>query len=182
MLCCAAESIADEYASDDSLSTRKPDLLIFKTSSCVHDTSINVFLALLMTCIEENNSSHAGSYDASIKRHIYHIFSLIATEGSNAESFWTFLMTQGCVSEVPKVTGFRIKGTTSQLSLHDTAKQLIWNELRSLSLGLWTPATDENDGAYTWVNAYTPPPTYAAVQAAQLDGLLLQLKGMVLGM
>jgi hypothetical protein len=107
----------------------------------------------------------------------------------NAESFWTFLMTQGCVSEVPKCSGFRIKGTTSILRLRADDKPLILNELRSLSLGLWTPATDENDvrGAYTWVNAYSPPPTYAAVeaaklQAAKLDRLLLQLKGMVLGM
>jgi hypothetical protein len=68
MLCCAAESIAEEYASDNSLSTRKPDLLIFKKKTgCIHDTSINVFLALLMTCIEENYGSHTGSYDASIK-------------------------------------------------------------------------------------------------------------------
>lgn len=191
MLCCHGEIIARDYEFQDIPSTGKPDLLIFKTSGEINDTSMYVFLALLMTSVEKNNSNHTGSYDASIKRHIYQVFLWIQTRGTDAEQFWTFLMTQGCVFSTES-TGFEIKGNTSYTwQLRAGCKQVLLDELRTLSLGLCNPETDAFGGCYTWVNsshnkidleAWTQRPKPAAepvTKTADISNLLLRLRGLL---
>jgi hypothetical protein len=194
MLCCHGEIIARDYEFQDIPSTGKPDLLIFKTSGEINDTSMYVFLALLMTSVEKNNSNHTGSYDASIKRHIYQVFLWIQTRGTDAEQFWTFLMTQGCVFSTES-TGFEIKGNTSYTwQLRAGCKQVLLDELRTLSLGLCKSKSDAYGCWYTWVDsghnrveleAWTQPPkpvaSGGAVEHDELRDMLLQLKGMMLG-
>jgi hypothetical protein len=191
MLCCYGEIIAREYEYGDSLNTRKPDLLIFKHSSYIHNTSMYVFLALLMTCVEKFYSNHTASYDASIKRHIYQVLLWIQTHGTSAKAFWTFLMTHGCVYHTSS-TGFQIKGTTYVWQLRGHCKQLLLDELKTLSLGLCSLETDAFGGCYTWVDsshkkeeleARTKAPAPAAssevVKHDELWHMLLQLKGMI---
>jgi hypothetical protein len=194
MLCCHGEIIAGEYEFQDIPSTRKPDLLIFKTRGEINDTSMYVFLALLMTSVETNYSNLTGSYDASIKRHIYQVFLWIQTQGTDAEQFWRFLMTRGCVYSMV-YSAFQIKGTTSYTwRLRDGCKQVLLDELRTLSLGLCKPKSDAFGGWYTWVDsghnraeleAWAQPPKPAAsggaVEHDELRDMLLQLKGMMLG-
>jgi hypothetical protein len=193
MLCCHGEIIAREYEFQDKYSTRKPDLLIFKTRGEINDTSMYVFLALLMTCVETNYSNHTGSYDATIKRHIYQVFLWIQTRGTDAEQFWTFLKTQGCVFSTGS-TGFEIKGNTSYTwQMRAGCKQVLLDELRTLSLGLCKPESDAYGCWYTWVDsrhnkeeleAWAKAPASAAAGGAvehdELWHMLLQLKGMML--
>ena len=190
MLCCYGDIIAREYEYADSLSTRKPDLVIFKKSSSIYNTSIYVFLALLMTCVEIFYENHTASYDANIKRYIYHVFLWIQTQGTSAEAFWTFLMTHGCVYSMGS-TRFQIKGTTYIWQLRGTCKQELLDELRTLSLGLCNPETDAYGGCYTWVNsshnkieleAWTQRPKPAAepvTKTSDISNLLLRLRGLL---
>jgi hypothetical protein len=194
MLCCHGETIAREYEGfGDNSSTRKPDLLIFKTSGEINNTSLHVFLALLMTSVETNDSYHTDSHDATIKRHIYHVFLWIQTQGTDAERFWTFLRTQGCVNSITN-NRFHIKGTSSHnWHLREECKQELLDELRLLSLGLCKPKPDAFGCWYTWIDsrhkkeeleawatAPAPAASGGAVEHDELWHMLLQLKGMML--
>jgi hypothetical protein len=198
LLCCYSEIIAREYEYADSFSTRKPDLVMFKKSTCVYDTSIYVFLALLMTCVETISANHTASYDATIKRYIYQVFLWIQTHGESAQEFWTFLMTHECVYSMGS-TGFQIKGTTYVWRLPGASdKEELLHELRTLSLGLYSPEKDSYGGCYKWVDSRThtkqeleglisatPLRRSERVRlrtrhtAADLDSLLLQLRGLL---
>jgi hypothetical protein len=201
MLCCYAECVMEEYAVNAG---NKVDLLIFKGRGKIFDTSTYVLLALLMRSMEKSET-HTGSLDAIVKRHIYQFFLWMQTYGTAAGPFWDFLMTQHCLSNGPSHThkDYRIKGSIFLWTLGAHCKQELLDDIRLVSLGLWSDGAGGSPGGYTWVDSTThtkqelqdlirETPTSGAPlrrservrsregTGADLDGLLLQLRGLVL--
>ncbi len=192
LLCCHGADIVEEYMQEKD-GRSKPALVVFYQEDAIHDISINVFLALLMTSLDTNRE-HIEPWDAFIRRHIGQIFLWVNTHGraawrqSAANRFWEFLLQQKCVEKVPsdKDSMYRIKGCINAYSLADGDMELLLSELQSVHLLLW------ESGAYASKHAGSdvhdilalmrapPAPASGVVrQGADVDALLLQLQGLL---
>jgi hypothetical protein len=192
LLCCHGADIVEEYMQEKD-GRSKPALVVFYQKDAIHDISINVFLALLMTSLDTNRE-HIEPWDALIRRHIGQILLWVKTYGqvmwrqSAANRFWEFLLQQKCVEKVPseKHNMYRIKGCIHAYSLVDGDMELLLGELRSVNLLLW------ESGVYVFKHAGSdvkdilalmrapPAPASGVVrQGADVDALLLQLQGLL---
>ena len=127
-----------------------------------------------------------------IKRHIYQVFLWIQTYGTSADLFWTFLMTQRCVSKGPSrvYDEYRIKGSIYTYGLSPNCRQELLDYLKTVRMGLWTPGTGRTKSHYQWVGPETSAKTLkewanpqhmaSDVHPDVLWRMLLQLKGMTL--
>ena len=199
LLCCYSDKIIEEYSSEPD-ETRRPDFVAFLDKHVIHDTSVNIFLALLMNAID--GTSKEGPWNERVKRSIILVIKWVKIYGTQkdeecgtgAERFWSFLLSQRCVSMVDR-TRFQVRGSIAIFTASAQDKQELLEQLQSVNLVLWKKGVGAARGHYEWIShthgmetlrAYTThAPEHqgsdAAPGRAELDVLLLQLKGLFSG-
>jgi len=194
MLCCHSHDILHEHESEDGTSTN--EFVSFNVPT-VHEPTINIFLALLITSIE-SCTLRTGPWNELIKRNVCQVMLWVQKYGEydDEERFWNFLLTKRIVTMTGHVfddglPAFRINGSIHHYPLFHIEKQDVLLELQTLNLrgGSCTTAThasitherDENE-LIEWTNgkAFTQS-SHTQQEPASLDVLLLQLKGLLYG-
>jgi hypothetical protein len=170
-----------------------PDFVYLDMDHAVHDISINIFLAMLITALEAARDRD-GPCDEVFKRCICQVLLWVQENGGDEVNFWEYLVTLHCVEMRGNGTLFRIKGCINNygLEMEDKLndKQIVLRELQSVTMLLW-----EADGRQRVVNYRTDggvleewidgKPFRQASQGAReespdsVHGLLLQLKGLL---
>jgi hypothetical protein len=151
LLSCCGDQITREYGREAG--GPKPDFVVFRMPDRIHDVTHNIFLALLMHCIE-NWRWKEVNFDQIIRRQVCRVLILIkvhgnAEDGRDADKFWKFLHREGMIT-----TGinpgasierqFRVKGsilTIEARRVNPTTgrddKDLYLEELKTLTLQIW---------------------------------------------
>jgi hypothetical protein len=194
LLCCCGLPIYQEYCAEMGQKVG-PDFVYLEMDHAVHDISINIFLAMLITALEAARDRD-GPCDEVFKRCICQVLLWVQENGGDEVNFWEYLITLHCVEMRGNGTLFRIKGCINNygLEMEDKLndKQIVLRELQSVTMLLW-----EADGRQRVVNYRTDgdvleewidgKPFRQASHGAReespdsVQGLLLQLKGLLSG-
>ena len=200
LLCCCGGPIMQEYRAE-MVGKDRPDFVYFAMDHGVHDISINIFLALLITALERA-TERGGEWDEFFRRCVCQVLEWVFVYGTddddNADTFWTFLEDMDCIEmRGENDERFRIKGCINNYGLEmdpgltedgnpkPDDKQIVLQELQSVTLLLWDGGervvdhkTDKAQLA-EWIKGtvLSEDSERARVQSPiSVDALLLQLK------
>jgi len=197
LLCCCGRNIIEEYSSE-TRDGDKPDLVAFLMDSPICDVSIYIFLAMLISALEERKMT-PSPWDEFFKRSVCHVLYWIKKWGVTGGEFWQFLENQKFISVREDRYSYRIKGFINNFRLAKGDEDRVLRELQSVTLLQWTRGAGGTLGSYDWDVApartedelaglvYTAPFRKASApagmhgNASQLDVMLLELKGLLRG-
>jgi hypothetical protein len=171
----------------------RPDFVYLEMDHVVHDISINIFLAMLVTAMEAA-IDRDGPCDDVFKRCVCQVLQWVQVGGGDERNFWDYLVILRCVEMRGNGTVFRIKGCINNYGLEmdgePNDKKIVLRELQSVTMLLW-----EWDGRQRVVNHKTDgdlldawiegKPFRQASHGAReespdlVHGLLLPLKGLL---
>jgi hypothetical protein len=193
LLCCHSRSILTEYGNEGRNGV-KPDFIAFSGKDLTYDTSVNVFLALLITAIERSVSNVvSGPWHELVQRNVCQVFLWVKRFGDHgSDGFWNFLQAFDCISIV-KGGSFRIKGCIHAYTKQEYHPLRILQDLRSIQLWKWCKGNDAAQGCFEFISHVTeeakliefktaplPRGSGCAVGGARdVHGLLLQLQGLL---
>ena len=142
LLCCCGGPIMQEYRKEIGEADR-PDFVYFAMDHIVHDISINIFLALLITALEDA-TQRGGVWDEFFRRCVCKVLTWVQVYGgetdggeTDGEALWEFLEDKGCVEMRGETGPFRIKGCINNYGLEHNDKEIVLRELQSITLLLW---------------------------------------------
>ena len=145
LLCCHGHHVMTEYASEASAAAR-PDFVVFLKKGIVFDTSVNIFIVLLMQAIEWYTSKEetvkTTSWHELIRRSVCQVILWVKEESAEskggAEAFYTFLALRRCIYALNQNT-YRIigNGSPTYFAAESKDKQELLDDLRSVTLMLW---------------------------------------------
>ena len=189
LLCCCGGPIMQEYRAEMG-EIYRPDFVYFAMDHIVHDTSINIFLALLIAAMDTATDS-SGAWPVFFKRCVCQVLQWIQFNGTkaNADTFWTFLKKNGYIEmRAETALVFRIKGCINNFGMQPDDKKTMLQELQSVTLLMWD-GTDreinhETDQDHLDASIRATPftqesPGARAQSPISLDALLLQLRGLM---
>ena len=187
----------------------RPDFVYFAMDHIVHDISINIFLALLITALEDA-TERGGGCDEFFRRCVCKVLAWVQVYGgetdggeTDGEALWEFLEDKGCVEMRGETGPFRIKGCINNYGLEmdpglnddgskkHNDKEIVLRELQSVTLLLW----DGEGGGDAVVNHKTDADRLdewiygkefknvshrvPAESPISVDALMLRLKGLL---
>jgi hypothetical protein len=163
MLSCFAEPIMQEYAREAG---EKADFVVFLMPSTIHDISHNIFLALLMTAVEDYPDRLRRCYwDEMIRRNVCQVLLWIKEHSTDVDTFWTFLQDADIILRGHNRTAsmedeFRVKGCINTFragvvtvdGVEVNEKQLFFKDLLSLTLMIWNDGYGAKMRGYSRIN------------------------------
>ena len=154
LLACCGKPIMEEYGSQGVHA--KPDFVVFSRPLGTCDISMNIFLAMLMTALEQcPRDLKEGDWDDVVRRNVCQVLLWIKQHGVKKDgeesevegiNFWRFLQRQEIIMRGQQPNNcdyFRIKGLFNSQALtydHEAKKDdkcVFLEELRSLTLMIW---------------------------------------------
>ena len=200
LLCCCGGPIMQEYRAE-MVGKGRPDFVYFAMDHSVHDISINIFLALLITALERA-TERGCDWDEFFRRCVCQVLRWVFVYGTgdddNADTFWTFLEDMDCIEmRGENRERFRIKGCINNYGLEMNPgltedgkkkpddKQIVLQELQSVTLLLWDGGervvdhTTDKAQLDEWIRGtpFRQASHGGRVQSPiSVDALLLQLK------
>jgi hypothetical protein len=156
LLSCHGEMIMEEYAAEAD-DRHRPDFVVFSMSEPAHDISFYTFLALLTTAAEQRPKDAPVLYwNQAARVHVCQVLLWVKEYGSDDHDvFWQWLKDFGIIlpgrENRVNPEAFRIKGGLHTYALtYDKAqgksdKQILLEEMRSLTLMFWDDDADQFD-------------------------------------
>ena len=147
LLACCGTPIMDEYKSEGE--GQKPDFVVFSRPSQTTDIAMNIFLAMLMTAMEQcprDMKFDRGSWDEVVRRNVCQVLLWVKEHGHDGSTFWRYLQTERIITpgqQRNNPDAFRIKGFFNSQALEldeKTGKDdtlLFLEELQTLTLMIW---------------------------------------------
>jgi len=135
LLCCYGADIVQEYASEESVGSNRPNFVIFKKET-VDAISIQIFLTLLMLSMDTYKvSSTVGDWNKVLELHVQQVMHWTQKQ-NDIEGLWLFLLQNECVQQLTEEDHFRTKLSTERLS-KAAVQEYLYDDLRSLTLMQW---------------------------------------------
>jgi hypothetical protein len=171
---CCTGPILEEYGAEVD-GRQKPDLVAFSRSVPIHDISVNIFIALLVSAMEQRQpTGRRLYYDDIVRMLVCQVMLWVqehgqsgnaAEHGKHEDVFWKWLSETGLI--LPGQNGgtedeFRIKGGLHTYALvHDKDlekhdKAIVLEELQSLTLMLWNDGDGEVPRGYAHITSERP--------------------------
>jgi len=177
LMCCYGADIVQEYASEESDGSNRPNFVIFKQKTA-DVISVEIFLTLLMLSMDTYKvTSTVGDWNQVLELHVRQVMNWIQ-QCNNKEDLWQFLLKNECVQQLTEENHFRNKLSTERLS-KVAVQEYLYDDLRSLTLMQW------QEGGYTDAqgidieNFMAQRSTHKRQKVTDMHALLQQLHGLL---
>jgi hypothetical protein len=179
LLCCYGANIVQEYASEESDGSNRPNFVIFKRKT-VDVISIEIFLTLLMLSMDTYKvTSTVGDWNQVLELHVRQVMNWIQ-KCNNKEDLWQFLLTNECVQNLTEGDHFRNKLSTERLS-KVAVQEYLYDDLRSLTLMQWQEGGYTDAQGIDVINFLAQRSAHTPQQVTHMHALLQQLEALARG-
>jgi hypothetical protein len=175
LLCCYGADIVQEYASEESDGSNRPNFVTFERKN-VNVISIDFFLTLLMLSMDMCELT--DDWNQVLELHVRQVMNWIES-CKNRDELWDFLLENECLEELTEDL-CRSKKSTQRLSKKEVG-QYLYHDLQSLTLLRWQEGVYKAVESIDLADYIRQESAHAPQQVTGMHALLKQLEALTHG-